>query len=167
MLIAVGVAHAQSPRGGSWSNGLRNYQLACPRGFYIGTIEVNSDSALTGFGGFTCRSGTGAVQRGQGGRVGGLGSKSTTLNSAEGNSGLNLRAGQLIDAIQFISPSHKVSTWQGGAGGEAQSVLCPVASGLAHDAPTTMKVVAIYGQATASHVITVGLHCDMFPLAFF
>jgi hypothetical protein len=96
--------------------------------------------------------------------VGGPGTKRTTLASPEGNRGLNMRAGQLIDAVQFVSPSNKVSAWQGGAGGQPKSVQCRVGSAVGGEIPMTDKVVAIFGQATASNVITVGVRCEKFPM---
>jgi hypothetical protein len=133
------------------------------QGLFISTIDINSDSALNGFGSFTCASGTGAQVVGGNGRVGGPGSKRTTVVSYEGNRGLNLRAGQLIDAVQFVSPSDKVSAWQGGAGGQPKSVQCRVGSAVGGETPMTEKVVAIFGQATASNVITIGVRCEKFP----
>lgn len=146
-----------APQGGTWRGGVRQYDVRCPAGTYIATNDILHDAAVRFIGPFVCVTGDGIASK-LDVVVGGRGAKTTSLTSWKGNIAINVRAGQLIDAIQAVDPLKRVSAWIGGSGGQRKN---PIAC-----AGLDQRITGIHGLATDSNVVVIGIHCETFGVPF-
>ena len=143
------------PKGGD--NGVASYAINCPGNSYVTGFTVTEDSSLPldadgeqndvlvpSLWPLTCSNGA---------TVSGSAStrsmpKSTTYNAGRlgGFDSVTLNHGDLVDSVSFAPSSIK---YGGSGGGTVSTVACP----------TGQVITGIYGKATATHMVTLGLRC--------
>jgi hypothetical protein len=144
-------------QGAEYTKETHVYQVNCPVGYFVTGFTVTTDSSIaldanlvqndilvTSLWPLRCSNGddVGESQKLQPLPK----SRSASNRRADGYSGVTLFTGELVDAVS-LQPSG--ARFGGTGGGDVRRVSCPAGQ----------VVTGIYGQASATHVISVGLSC--------
>jgi hypothetical protein len=134
-----------APQGGSFSP-TSAYERLCPPGARVVSISGRGGDVLDAIGPLTCSDGTTLAQ------VGGNGGSPISHTAGSGGyAGIDVRAGVLLGAVTLVPVTGSTVTFGGGCGGGTAkpSLRCP----------SGFTVAGIFGSATPSTVITIGLVC--------
>jgi hypothetical protein len=162
------------PQGGWHTSGTTYYSIDCPLGTFVAGFTTTPDSSARMIRPWIITSGDSELNdlvitslwplRCSNGKPVGSSSKPLRLKMlsdwseshklfnrrSSGYSGVTLYAGKPVDAVSLV-PGTKYIDMEGHPGlpGHTHVVLCP----------TGQVITGIYGEATAAHVISVGLRC--------
>lgn len=145
-------------RSAEYTKPTNSYQIDCPSGSFVTGFTVTQDSSIaldadgeqndilvTSLWPLKCSNGKSADIETKLQKL----SKSRSSNNkrAAGYTGITLYTGELVDAVSLQPAGTKFG---GSGGGNTRVVACP----------TGQVISGIYGQASETHVISVGLSCS-------
>jgi hypothetical protein len=133
------------PQGGSFSP-TSAYERVCPAGARVVSISGRGGDVVDAIGPLTCSDGTVLPVVGGGG-----GSPFSHSAGAGGYTGIDVRAGVLLDAVTLVPVTGSSATFGGGRGGGTPkpTLRCP----------SQLTLAGIFGTTTPSDVISIGLIC--------
>jgi hypothetical protein len=132
-----------APQGGGFSP-TAGYERLCPPGARIVSISGRSGNVVDAIGPLTCSNGQVLAPVGGGG-----GSPFSHSSGPGGYLGIDVRAGTLLDRVTLFPVTGASAAFGGGGGSPRPSLRCPAG----------LTVAGIFGSATPSNVITIGLVC--------
>ena len=147
-------------QGAKWTKETHAYQVDCPKGSWVTGFTVTTDSSIaldanlvqndilvTSLWPLRCSNG---VSVGESQKLRTLSkSRSASNRRDDGYKGITMFTGELVDAVSLQPQGSGGAKYGGTGGGDVRRVTCP----------TGQVVTGIFGKATDSHVISVGLSC--------
>jgi hypothetical protein len=147
-------------QGAKWTKETHAYHFDCPKGSWVTGFTVTTDSSIaldanlvqndvlvTSLWPLRCINGV-TVSASHKLRTLSK-SRSASNRRDDGYKGITLFTGELVDAVSLQPQGSGGAKYGGTGGGDVRRVTCP----------TGQVVTGIFGQATDSHVISVGLSC--------